>query len=205
MGTGGSRYGAGRPGWRRKCEQSMPFDIRQLARHGRLTAGQHYCWYWSSGGDRVGSVNVRVESDRVILSYQRTSNGESRQMECSLWIERCAGGYGSRRMFACPRCGQRCAIVYFGSNGFACRKCLRLVYLSESGDAIDRLWRKQRKIERRLAGKADNWGGWKPKGMHQATFDRLMEKIGRIERKRDAAFVIHMQPFLRRHKLGGGY
>lgn len=205
MGTGGSRYGAGRPGWRRKCERSMPFDIRQLARHGRLTPGQSYSWQWSSGADPVGSVNVRVESDRVILSYRRNSNGEAQWTECTLWIERCAGGYGSRRMFACPRCGQRCAIVYFGSNGVACRKCLRLVYLSESGDAIDRLWRKQRKIERRLAGKADKWDGWrKPKGMHQVTFDRLREKIGRIEQKRNTAFVIHMQPFLRRHKLGGG-
>lgn len=205
MGTGGSRYGAGRPGWRRKCERSMPFDIRELARRDLLTPGQYYCWHWSSGTDHVGSVNVRVESDRVILLYQRNSNGESQWTECTLWIERCAGGYGSRRVFACPRCGQRCAIVYSGSNGFACRKCLRLVYLSESGDAIDRLWRKQRKIERRLAGKADNWNGWKPKGMHQTTFYRLMEKIGRIEQKRDDAFVIHMQPFLRRHKLGGGY
>lgn len=202
MGTGGSRYGAGRPGWRRKCEQSMAFDIRQVPRRGLLKAGQNFSWYWSSGGDRVGSVSVRVEHARVILSYQRTSNGEAQQLECSLWIERCAGGYGPRQMFICPRCGKRCAVVYFGGNSFACRKCLKLVYLSEAEDAIGRLWRKQRKIERRLAGRDDDWNGWrKPKGMHQVTFDRLRKKIDQIEQEKDMAFFTHALPILRRFGL----
>lgn len=199
MGTGGSRYGAGRPGWRRKCEQSMAFDIRQIARRGLLDAGNCFAWHWSSGGDPVGSVSVRVESDRVILSYQRTSDGESQQVECGLWMERCNGGYGSRRMFVCPRCGKRCAVVYFAGNYFACRKCLRLAYLSEAEDSMSRLWRKQRRIERRLAGEAGEWDGWrKPKGMHQVTFDRLRGKIDQIEQAKDRAFVAHMSPLLMR-------
>src|SRR5215469_2758284 len=37
MGTGGSRFGSGRPGWRRKCEHLLALDVRVLARRGRLT------------------------------------------------------------------------------------------------------------------------------------------------------------------------
>jgi len=142
---------------------------------------------------------VQVDENRVLLTYSRTFNGAAQSGQSALWLDSCAGGYGSRRMFACPRCGRRCQVVYFGGNGFACRKCLKLVYLSEAKDAVDRLWQKQRKIERRLAGGDDKWNGWrKPKGMHQVTFDRLREMIGQIEQAKDMAFVIHMQPFLRR-------
>jgi hypothetical protein len=196
MGTGGERYGAGRPGWRRKCEYSLPLDIRQLVKRKLLMPGLTYGWNWSSGTEPAGSVGVRVESDRVILSYQRTGTGKSQQS--SLWLDRCAGGYGARRMFACPWCGKRIAIVYFGAGGFACRSCLRLAYASEAESTMDRLWRKQRKIERRLAGGAGDWDGWKPKGMHQTTFDRLTEKIDQIEQDKDVVFAVQFAPLMRR-------
>ena len=67
-------------------------------------------------------------------------------------------------MFRCPRCGDRCVVVYFGGGTFACRKCMRLGYASEAETMIGRLWRKQKKIERRLAGGADEWDGAKPNG-----------------------------------------
>jgi hypothetical protein len=197
--TGGSRSSAGRPAIRRKCEQTPSLDIRKLLRRGLLKAGQSYRWYWSSGADRVGSVNVLVLPDRVILSDQRTTNGGPQWAEHTVWIERVAGGYGSRRMFACPQCGQRCAIVYFGSNSVACRTCLRLAFVSESKDAIDRLWLRQRRIERRLAGLDKIWDGWsRPRGMHQTTFSRLTERIGQIQQKKDRAFAAHVLPFLKR-------
>lgn len=199
MGSGGSRYGAGRPGWRRKCERSMPFDIRQLMRRDLLSPGQSYRWNWSSGADRVRSINVRVEADQVVLSCRHTSHGEPQWTDHTLLIQHCAGGYGSRRMFACPRCCRLCAVVYSNGSNFACRKCLKLVYLSEAEDAIGRLWRKQRKIERRLAGGDDEWNGWmKPKGMHQTTFERLTDRIGQIEQEKDRAFVADVLPFLKR-------
>jgi hypothetical protein len=73
---------------------------------------------------------------------------------------------------------------------FACRHCSKLAYTSQSEDVTSRLWRKQRKIERRLAGGAGDWNGWrKPKGMHQTTFDRLRASIADIEREKDKAFI----------------
>lgn len=199
MGTGGSRYGAGRPGWRRKCEQSMPFDIRKVARCGRLTPGQYYSWHWSSDGERVGSVSVRTEVDRVIVSYHRTRNGQTHPFECALLIQRSAGGYGSRPVFTCPSCRKRCAVVYFGGNAFACRTCLKLVYASEAEDLMGRLWRKQRKIESRLLDGDDCYQ--KPKGMHWRTFNRLADEIDEIEQQKDIACFSSLAPLLMRSGL----
>ena len=70
MGTGGMRAGAGRPGWKRKAEQSLAFDVRQVARKGMLRPGA-FAWHWTSNyGEKVGGVGVRVVDDaqRMILT-----------------------------------------------------------------------------------------------------------------------------------------
>ena len=203
MGTGGMRIGAGRPGWKRKAEQSMAFDVRQIARKGLLKPGA-FSWHWTSNyGERVGSVGVRVTDERVILSYQWTPpNSESRDVECVIWVERTPCNYGGTRpWFRCPSCGRRCAVVYFGAPGgrYACRRCLRVAYLSQCEDEMGRLWRRQRKIEGRLAGVADEWDGrQRPKGMHQKTFDRLRRQIWELEVQRDEVFDIQATALLRR-------
>lgn len=204
MGTGGMRFGAGRPGWKRKAEQSMAFDVRQVARKGLLRPGA-FSWHWTSNyGDKVGSVGVRVADDgrRLTLSYQWTPyNSEPRDVECSLWIAHTPCNYGgSRPWFRCPLCGRRCAVVYYGAPGgrFACRHCARVGYLSQCEDETGRLWRKQRKIERRLFGEVGEWSWKRPKGMHQQTFDRLRDQYWQLEMRKDELFEIMVAPLLRR-------
>lgn len=205
MGTGGMRCGAGRPGWKRKAEQSMAFDLRQIAKKGLLRPGA-FSWHWTSNyGEKVGSVGVRVASDpeRVILTYQWTPyNSEPRHVECSLQIERTPCNYGGvRPWFRCPSCGRRCAVVYYGAPGgrYACRRCVRVTYLSQCEDETGRLWRKQRKIDRKLAGGAGEWDGWqKPKGMHQKTFSHQVKKLNQIEGDKDARFAAQILPLLAR-------
>src|SRR3569623_1860609 len=143
---GGSRYGAGRPGWRRKCEQSQALDIRQLHRRKLLYPGAWFSWKWTNNYGEV------------------------------------------RAWFRCPQCWRRCAVVYFGAPGgrYACRKCLRLAYMSEAEGAMDRLWRKQRKLERPLGDEYE-----KPKGMHWRTYERLTERINDIEQEKDSLFVVY--------------
>jgi hypothetical protein len=70
-------------------------------------------------------------------------------------------------------------------GNFACRVCQRLAYSSEAEAPIDRLWRKQSKLEAKLTGDGD-----RPTRMHQRTFERLCERIGEIEEQRDTLFVI---------------
>jgi hypothetical protein len=185
----------------------MAFDVRQIARRGLLRAGA-FSWHWSSDGEQVGSVAVRVADDaqRVILTYQWTPyNGEPRHVECSLWIERTPCNYGGGRpWFLCPSCGRRCAIVYFGAPGgrYACRHCVRVGYHSQCEDETGQLWLKQRKIERRLAGGAGDWNGWqKPKGMHQQTFDRLRGQIWELEIRRDELIAVLTASLWRRLDL----
>lgn len=204
MGTGGMRFGAGRPGWKRKAEQSLALDVRQIARKGLLRPGA-FSWHWSRNGERVGSVGACVggDTDRVTLSYQWTPyNSDPRNVECSLRVERTPCNYGgSRPWFLCPSCGRRCAVVYFGAPGgrYACRHCVRVAYLSQCDDLMGRLWRKQRKVERKLAGAAGEWNGWqRPKGMHQRTFNRLVEMLGQIEKDKAATFSAQMLPLLAR-------
>lgn len=205
MGTGGMRFGAGRPAWKRKAEQSMAFDVRQVAKKGLLRPGA-FSWHWSSNyGERVGSVGVRVADDtrQLTLTYQWTPyNSEPRNVECSLWIAHTPCNYGGTRpWFRCPSCGRRCGVVYYGAPGgrFACRHCVRVTYLSQCEDETGRLWRRQRKVERKLAGGAGEWNGWqKPKGMHQQTFDRLRGQIWELELRRDEVFEIQAASLLRR-------
>ena len=73
MGRGGWRYGAGRPGWRRKCEQSLALDIRQLHKKRLLSPGIRYSWKWTTNhGEPAGSMGVTVHDGLVILDYQWT-------------------------------------------------------------------------------------------------------------------------------------
>ena len=188
---GGSRYGAGRPGWRRKCEQSQALDIRQLHRRKLLYPGAGFSWKWTNNyGEPVGSVNIWVHEHQVTLSYQWTPRGSDPQsVICPIQIARTACTYGGNRSwFLCPRCWRRCAVVYFGAPGghYSCRRCLRLGYMSEAEGAMDRLWRKQRKLEKRLGEDYE-----KPKGMHWRTYERMTEQISDIEEEKDGLFVVY--------------
>jgi hypothetical protein len=55
--------------------------------------------------------------------------------------------------------------------------------VSESLDTLDRLWRKQGKLEARLGPE-----GEKPKRMRWRTYERLLDKIDKVEVAKDAAW-----------------
>ena len=67
---------------------------------------------------------------------------------------------------------------------FACRHCQRVSYASQSNDMLDRMWRKQSKIEARLGA---HWQ--RPKGMRYKTYDRLMKELLACEDRREQAFA----------------
>jgi hypothetical protein len=75
MGTGRSRYGAGRPGWRRKCEHMLSIDIRQLHRKGLLRTSSFNSG-WTRDGEPSGNVGVQVDPDNLTLRYTWTPSGE---------------------------------------------------------------------------------------------------------------------------------
>lgn len=189
MGTGGSRYGAGRPGWRRKCEHLLRLDVRVLDSRGHLRPGMYFSWHWSRDGEPCGTIGVRVAEDHLRLIYTRTPSGDDPQsFDYPVWVERTSCRYGgSRPWFQCPRCQSRRALLYgTASDGrFGCRQCMRLAYASEADDTCGRLWRKQRRLEAKLAE-----GGQRPKWMRARTFSSIRHRIIAVEEAKDREFMI---------------
>jgi hypothetical protein len=153
-------------------------DIRWLQRDGLLTPGRANNLQWTRNGNEVASIQMRTEVDRVILNYRSRSNGgEWRPMEYPVYLEWTPCHLGGRRAwFLCPAqsCGRRVAIL-FGGSVFACRHCHKLAYACQREADHDRAARRANTIRRRLGWEPGilNLPGWKPKGMHWRTFERL--------------------------------
>lgn len=183
---GGYRYNAGRPGWRRKCEHMLRFDLRQLTKKGRVAADQSYGWYWFRDDERIASISVRTVPDALLLDYTWMLDGQPRSITCRVDLAQtpCTLG-GCRSWFVCPDCGRLCLVLFGVSRrgNFACRACQRLAYASEAESPIDRCWRAQRKLEAKLTG-----AGKRPKGMHRKTFQRINERWAMIEERKDDLF-----------------
>ncbi|NMM29166.1 MAG: hypothetical protein HHJ12_18295 [Glaciimonas sp.] len=153
-------------------------DVRRWQRDGFLTPGRAFGWQWTRQGEIVASIQVRAETDRVILNYRHRSGGkEWKDEKYSVRLDWTACTYGGRRAwFLCPAvgCGLRVAILY-GGGIFACRHCHRLAYPSQRETDDDRATRQADKIRERLGWEPGilNGEGGKPKGMRWRTFRRL--------------------------------
>ena len=70
MGTGGMRWGAGRPGWHVKAEHCKSIDARRWAREGILQGSRSGAWgWWTDDGEKTGSISYRSDGSVVTLSY----------------------------------------------------------------------------------------------------------------------------------------
>ena len=119
MSKGGSRYGAGRPGWHAKAEDCRQIDVREWQRFECLDVDAYGIWYFP---DRT-SVQYRIEAADLVLRHDVAA----RPMEQRVTITRTACHYGGERpWFTCPSCTKRVAVLYLRPHtGFACRKCNR--------------------------------------------------------------------------------
>lgn len=156
-------------------------DVRSWQRDGLLKPKQAFRWQWSSGGEVLASIRVRTDYGRVILNYSHRSQGNDWQEEnysVNLTWTPCNFG-GERPWFLCPvvGCGRRVAILY-GGRIFACRHCHQLAYPSQRESSDDRAARRADKIRKKLGWFPGilNGTGWKPKGMHWKTYEKLTAK-----------------------------
>lgn len=193
MGTGGSRSGAGRPAMHVKAEHCKRIDVRRWHREGILAGRQLGSWQWTDAqtGERLATIGYRSDGTSVALDY--LIDGKDCSQRVRLSHSACHYG-GARPWFICPIRGERVAVLYLRAGRFACRDCQRLTYASQSGDAIDRGWRRQQKIEAKLGA---DWT--RPKGMHRTTHERLMSIIWDCEEKRDAALSRFLAGMMARH------
>ncbi len=193
MGTGGSRYGAGRPAHRPAAGSYRKLDIRRMVKAGCIKPHNWFGWQWKNDeGEEVASVSCKVnyEANGLTVTYRWKNSYETewQPVDRHVWLTSTVCNYGGvRRWFSCPCCQRRAAVLYVMGGALRCIKCGRLSYSSQRGDAMDRAWIKQSKLEARLL---KNWQ--KPKRMRQKTFERLRNKIFECEWQREDALTAAM-------------
>jgi hypothetical protein len=175
-------------------------DIRKWRREGLLTPGTAFKAKWLRDGESEGTIQVLVAEKCLILTYRYRDSNDWIDANYPIDIEwtRCNLG-GKRPWFRCPaqRCGHRVAVLYGGAI-FACRNCYRLAYPSQRENVGVRATRKADKIRDRLGWEPGilNGEGWKPKGMHWQTFERLRrihnELVNRSLKEATSRFGINM-------------
>jgi len=168
-------------------ESQHRVDIRYLKKQGLLHAGSAGTLSWSRNGEKTGSIGYRIEPKRMILNYRhKPYGGDWVDVEETVYFDKTPCNYGGfRYWFHCPGCGRRVALLYGAGKYFLCRHCHNLTYASQQEDRLFRLLRKAQNIRERLglSGATDEPILFKPKGMHQKTFDRLRFEVERIERR----------------------
>jgi hypothetical protein len=187
MGRGGMRWGAGRPAHKAKAEHLLRVDIRMWHRGGYLQVGRSFSWSWHRGEERTGSIGVLMHgADSLVLQYMVGAEGQRRDGSQPITLAHTACPYGNTRpWFVCPCCHGRAGLLFMRWGRFACRHCQRVAYSSQSEDELDRTWRKQTKLERRLG---EHWR--RPKGMRNRTRDRIVDAIIDCEERRDRGLAV---------------
>jgi len=174
-------------------------DVRTWRREDLLDPQQAFVWQWQRHGEVVASIQVRTETDRLILFYRhssRSSDWEDKRYPVYLDWTKCHLG-GKRPWFLCPApgCGRRVAILYSGAI-FACRQCCQLAYASQRETRGDRAIRRADRIRHKLDWDPGvlNGSGWKPKRMHWRTFHRLTAQHDGLVQKslRDLALKLDL-------------
>ena len=177
-------YGSGRRSAQPKkdiADHVVSIDVRAWKRQGHLCPNLTQQWQWSIYQNTLLKLKVRVESFSVRLSFRISSDQKSSEWEHqTVMLDSTACHFGGdRSWFLCPSrgCGKRVAILYF-TNNFACRECQNLAYLSQRQPPDILASRRVDRTREKLGWKPGFLNGmeWKPKGMHWATFKRLLEE-----------------------------
>ena len=173
----GRRYQSGR----NTTAGSWQLDIRWVQRTGALRPGRTYAFKLKSGNTTGPGIKLQVEDQFVVLVHRYCPRGDSewQDIEQIIDLDYTACTYGGMRpWWLCPCCDRRVAILYEQGKLFACRYCCNLVYACQRENASDRAARRADSIRRRLGWKEGilNPKGWKPRGMHWRTYQRLSMK-----------------------------
>ncbi|NQW93788.1 MAG: hypothetical protein HQ446_07105 [Polaromonas sp.] len=172
MGTGGTRFGAGRPSHRLKAEQTLKVDMRIWRKLGYLVNGQSFAWQWSRGEEVTASIGVSVCNGSIRLGY--TVQGQDASQTIRTTTTPCRYG-GARTWFECPVCFGRAAVLFMRAGRFACRQCQKISYTSQSGSAYARYHQLHALIE---AGKP-KWQRWETFNRLEDRFERVNEQVNR--------------------------
>ena len=159
-----------------------------------MRAERSFTWSWHRGDEPTGNIGVVVHgADSLALQYMVGSDDQRRDASQTIRLTHTACNYGnSRPWFVCPICHGQAGVLFMRAGRFACRHCQRVTYSSQSCDLLDRLWRKQSKIEAHLT---EHWQ--RPKGMHKNTYSALIKKLLDLDEQRESEFAMFASRLLR--------
>ena len=168
---------SGKRDGKRTTSDMQTLDVRTMQRAGQLQADHWFSWSWSERGEVVATLTGKVETDRVILHHRRKAEGAWASMDYPVPLVWTPCHYGGQRAWWLCGCGRRVAVLYVG-NRFACRHCHQLAYPSQREAPDARATRQANKLRARLGWKLGifNQPNGRPKGMHQTTYWRLMNR-----------------------------
>ena len=197
MGGFGSGRRAG--GGRNTVDGCRSVDVNYLNREGCLRPGRVATLQWSRSSECVGSIKVRAEVARIVLSYRHQRNGGKwTNVDEPVTLVRvpCPFG-GSRPYFRCPgivnnaSCGRRVAKLYAAGRLFLCRHCYKLSYTSRNEGTWDRALRRVARLRVALGGDPAIASPFpeRPQGMWQSRYDRLRARLVEAEYAANRAMV----------------
>lgn len=127
---------------------------------------------------KLSHARSLVAGSYLNLTYKvRGYNGESKTISENIHLDWTPCHLGGKRVWwLCPKCGRRIAILYLRLTQFQCRTCHNLTYRSSQESQLDRHLRKKFKLCDKLGIEPMESPLFKPKFMHQKTFDRLCWK-----------------------------
>jgi len=165
-----------------------------------LRSGSMGTLSWSCNGETTGSIRYSMLTDKMVLNYRHRQHGDDWQnVTDEVYLDETPCNYGgSRKWFICPTCRKRVGILYGPGKFFRCRNCYCLSYSNQSESKLDRLYRKARKIRRKLDIGSEWWGPdnlsepifEKPKGMRWKTFERLSKAENQLQEDIDYGFLM---------------
>ncbi|RJR23629.1 hypothetical protein C4578_04110 [Candidatus Microgenomates bacterium] len=193
MGASGSGlYGNGGLKGKETAESKLSLDIRSLKPG--LDPGNTLTFMWRY---RDGHFSKPQKCELKITTHDNYLLFHTPFDEHTVGLTWTDCNYGGRRpWFICPGCGQRKGKLFLKNEQFLCRKCHDLTYIScqVSGNKLEELNNKLYKLAKKL--QIDDFKPYelypllfKPKGMHQATFDRLRSKLEWLLIKRAEAWM----------------
>jgi len=161
------------------CESCKSIDVRRWHRERCLEHGQNF----SVSGKPNGNINVRTETDAVVLEFRvkpwGSSAWDSVTQRVTIVRTPCHLG-GARPWFVCV-CGRRCALLFGTSRLFTCRKCAGLHYETQQENPRLHNLSKAQKIRQHLGGTGNMLEPFPPKPRHMRwkTYQQLRRRAER--------------------------
>lgn len=180
-------FGSGnyyRWGSKRTLDDCRCIDINRMVKLGAIKEGIYrdgsWCWVNKETGESVSAVTYRCDTiskdnSYLQLSYKLTDTDFSANYKVKL--VRTYPRYGGVRFwFICPERGRRVSKLYLipSYGRFVSRHVYKIYYASQMKSGLDRAIDKKWKLLDKVDG---TYFPQRPKGMHQKTFDRIMDKF----------------------------